>query len=133
MAIVFISPRANQKIFLKTVGMLFLLVLVIAFLTFLIIFLSRDNATKSPIPVSQKNIDINFDIIDSLKVSNLKPFYALETTFSYIIIDETGNEIKGNIAAGSIEEARVLLEVSGFQIFSIKEAGIGRTQPFMLY
>ena len=134
MAIVFISPKANQRTFLKVTAMALLLILVVAFLTFSsIIFLGKNRDVGVLTVPTQKNISINFDIIDSPEVSNLKPFYKMESAFSYVVIDEVGKEIKGNISAGSIEYAKALLQASGFTISNLKEVGIGRIQPFILY
>lgn len=133
MAIVFISPRANQKMFLKSALMILALILVIALLTFsIMVFLGKDRS-DGIVPLGQKDVAINFSIIDSPEVSDLKPFYILETTFSYVVTNEADEQIQGNISSVSLEDAKATLEASGFKIVSLKEMGTGRSQPFISY
>lgn len=116
--------------------MALVLILAAAFLTFVIIvFLGKDKNAGGldSIVATQKNIAINFDIIDSPQVSNLKPFYVMETAFAYVVTDEFGQEIEGTISAGSKEDAKALLEESGYKVSSLREMGSGRSQPFTSY
>ncbi len=83
--------------------------------------------------ISQPNITINLDIIDSDRVKNLEPFGAIETEFSYIAEDKGGKKVQGSISALSKDEAIATLEKAGFKILSLQEVFIGKKEPFTPY
>ncbi len=141
MAIVFISPIEKQRVFF---GRLAVLLIVFLIITFLIIFLpgflnktqnisTKISFNKYGTMADNSNITINFDIIDSNKVKNLKPFDILETEFAYIVQDKNGRQITGNISAVTKDYAQKLLEESDFKVLSLKEISIGRNEPFVSY
>lgn len=134
MAIVFISPKAKQRTFLKAIITVAGLSLVIFFLVVLMIWLVNKNKNIAQDGFSgPPNITINFNVIDSDQVKNLEPFTSLETEFTYLVQDQTGKQVQGNISAPSKEAAQKLLEDSGMKIISIKETIIGNNQPFASY
>lgn len=134
MAIVFISPKATQREFFKTIATILALVFFVFILTFSIMLFLSSNKNMGQLPaVGSKNISIDFEVLDSPEVSNLKLFYAQETIFSYVVVNATGKEIRGNISAISMEDAKTSLQSSGFTVLNIKEAEIGRIHPFISY
>lgn len=134
MAIVFISPRAKRKTFIRAAAILMFFILMIAVVVILFIAsLNRKQAGLSPVPPAMSDVSINFNIIDSTAVSNLEPFLGLEMEFAYVVEDNDGKQVTGNISAVSQEAARDLLGGAGFKVISIQEMQIGRTEPFMAY
>ena len=134
MAIVFISPKAKRKVFLRLAIMLVFLAVVVFLLVFIIVGslnMKRTSLPKATIPTS--DIAINFDVIDSPKVLSLEPFVSQETEFTYMVKDDSGKEIQGAIFAASKENAKILLEEAGFTVVSLEEMKIGRSEPFVAY
>lgn len=133
MAIVFISPKAKQKIFFRIVTIILVLSLVVVSLVVMIAGFVNKNQTVPNVSVNQPNISVNLDVIDSDKFLRLEPFINLETEFAYVVQNQDNKEIRGNMLAASKQEAQKLLEDSGVTVISLKEANIGNSQPFVSY
>lgn len=134
MAIVFISPKAKRKIFFRAAAMLVFLILIVFSVVFLIIeSLNAKLANLAPPPAATSGVAINFTIIDSPKVLDLEPFLGPKMEFTYLVEDNNGKQIQGNILAISKEDAKTLLEEAGFKVVSLKEIKIGRNEPFVAY
>ncbi len=133
MAIVFVSAKAKQAVFFRTTAILVISTLLVAFLVFIITGLWGSGKMAIKGGPGQPDIAINLNIADSAKISNLEPFYSLETEFAYLVLDENQQQVEGNISAFTKEEAQKSLESSGFKVLNLKEAGLGRNQPFISY
>ncbi len=133
MAIVFVSPKEKQKVFLA--GIIALVVLVMAVVAAIIILPSLINSNQnSPVgktPVAPALV-INLSVIDSAQVSSLQPFTTVQTEFTYVVKDKKGKQINGNISATSQQEAQSLLEASGFSVVSVSLTQAGNSEPFTL-
>ena len=85
MAIVFISPKKRQRMFLLLITALLILSLII--MSFVTFFPEIKNKFQnvSTEGISQiPDVKINFSIIDSPAVENLELFQELQIEFSYI-------------------------------------------------
>ncbi len=134
MAIVFISPKARERFFLRMVLLSVVLVLATVSLVLFITFVLDGNQNSAVNQVgSQPNIAINMNIVNSDQVKNLNPFYDLQTEFSYVVADKNGKQTQGNISAATKEDAQALLQQSGYTIISLDEATVGRSDPFVSY
>lgn len=132
MAIIFTSAKRKKRMFFWAITMLFILVLfVISFVAFLPDkYESTDVAKKE---TQKEEIKINFNVVDSDLVENLEPFLRIKTEFSYAAKDEKGRNVAGKISAVGMDEARDFLERAGLKILDLKEANIGRSEPFIIY
>ena len=131
MAIVFVSPKKRQRIFIAAVAAALVFVLaVIVFTTFI------PEITKKfgDIPVNgSKNvpeIKINFEVVDSDAVANLEPTRAIAKELPYSAKDSKGKQITGVISADSEIAAKKLLEERGFVDIVISKIKTGRSNPF---
>ncbi len=111
--------------------MLFLIIISSVFL--LPEFLNKSKNTALQVPLNNSRALLNLDIVDSDKVKNLEPFTQLEVEFAYVVTDKNGQQITGNISAASKDDARTLLEASGFKASSLKEMNLGNSDPFIPY
>ncbi len=134
MAIVFISPQQKQKTIIKIiVGLLALLLVAGSLVIFIPKFINAPAKAKIKVSFAKPDVIINLDIINSEKVKNLNLFSNLETEFVYVVKNQQGNLITGNIVALTPFDAQKLLEESGFKVVSLKEINIGRSEPFTSY
>jgi hypothetical protein len=129
MAVVFISPKQRQKMFITgiTVGVgLFCIII-----TF-IIFFSQPKVVTQGLVLNKPKVSISFKIFDSDQFSSLEPFKEMETQFSYKATIDNKEE-EGYISANSIDEAKRILEELGYKVNQIEEAEVGRENPFEPY
>ena len=129
MAVVFIAPKQRQKMFFLgiTIGVgVFLLIIAI------LVLFSQPKQVASELVFNKPKVNINFEIFNSSQFKNLEPFSEMEIQFYYKARKE-GEEIEGYIASISIEEARKMLEDMDYSIIQLKEAEIGRENPFESY
>lgn len=133
MAIVFISPRKKQQMFFWGIALsLIVFLAIISLIVFLPDFLSKNSNTPADM-TSLPDITVNLNILDSDKVKNLQPPSSLPIAFTYTVQDKNGIQIQGNISAASKQDAQSILEKADFKVISLKEANIGRTNPFVSY
>ncbi len=130
MAVVFISPKQKQKTFFLGITAVFILFLAGIALG---VFLSQPNEGQSQLVFNKPKISINFKTLDSGQFKNLEPFTNMELQFAYSAKAEDGKSINGFISAVSAEEARKILESMNLSTIDIKEANIGRDNPFIPY
>lgn len=132
MAIVFISPKRKQKIFLWVIiaASIVVVALVLA-LVFLPDFFNKDAPVN--VPMLMPTLSINSDILDSNNVKNLEVIGSLPLSFLYVVQDKDGKRSGGTISASSRDDAQAILEGKGYTVVSLQEAGLGRTNPYLLY
>jgi hypothetical protein len=141
MAIVFISPKGKQRLFFTGMAMLSIAVFMVVGLFILIPdFFGRNKytptkraLTEADIATVNINFKFDFSIMDSAKVKNLKLFDQIETSFAYVVVDQQGKQIIGNVSAVDQGNAQKALESNGYKVVEIKEANIGRNNPFVSY
>jgi len=129
MAVVFISPRQRQKMFITGITLAVgLFCIIIA----TIVFFSKPKAVSSELVFNKPKISVNFEVFNSDQFKGLVPFEEMQIQFSYKATKD--NEKKdGYISATSIEDARKMLEELGYEIEQIEESEIGRPNPFESY
>ena len=129
MAVVFISPKQRQKMFIIgiTVGVgLFCAVIAV------IVLFSQPKEVSSGLVFNKPKVNINFEILNSDQFTSLVAFEGMKIQFSYKATknDEPND---GYISATSEAEAKEILEDLGYNVSEIKEAEIGRQNPFESY
>jgi len=130
MAVVFISPRQKQKMFLTgiTIGVGLFLIIIAS-----VIFLSQPKEVSvSEITFNKPKININFEIFDSDQFKSLQDFGEMKTQYSYKARKDDEN-VEGSISADSEDDARKVLEELGYNVYQIQEVEIGRENPFESY
>lgn len=130
MAVVFISPRKRQMVFFIGITAVFLSILV--FVTFLV-FMSQPQQVAEELVFNKPKININFSILDSDQFKGLLPFNEMQRAFVYTATSRDGELKSGSVSAISIAEARKILQTMGYTVKNIKEAEIGRENPFIPY
>ncbi len=129
MAVVFISPKQKQKMFLT--GIISGVTLIFIIVALLIMF-SKPKETYNEFMFNKPKVTIDFSVFDSEQFKNLEPFSGLKIQFFYKA--RINNEEKeGMISAGSIEDAKKELEDLGYTVILIEETEIGRDNPFEDY
>jgi len=129
-AVVFISPKERQKIFF--IGITVALVLFLA-VVFFGVFWSKPQEPSSVLVFNKPKVNIDMKIFDSDQFKNLLAFTEMEIQYSYIATTIDGKEKTGFIPAVSIEKAREVLKSMGLDVSELKEADIGRDNPFEPY
>jgi hypothetical protein len=130
MAVVFISPKQRQKMFFIGITVVFALFIVV---TFLGVFISSPSANTSAQVFNKPKVNINMSVFDSPQFQNLQPFTQMQTQYSYTANDKNNQTKSGFISAYSVEDARTILTNMGLQVVELKEAEIGRDNPFVPY
>lgn len=130
MAIVFISPRERQKVFILGIVAFFLIVLIIIGVS---VFLIKPKKVPVEKVFTMPKITINFDVLKSPKVQSLELFPEIEKKFNYQARTEKGKDQSGVIYASSEEKARETLTELGLNSIVISEPIIGRDNPFIPY
>jgi len=105
---------------------------VLAFVTFLV-FMSQPQQVVLELVFNKPKININFSILDSDQFEGLLPFNEMQRKFVYTAASKAGELESGFVSAISIEEARKILQTMGYAVRDIKEAEIGRENPFTPY
>ena len=130
MAVVFISPKQKQKMFLMgIIGGFLVLLLVIA----LGVFLSKPEETDVQVAFNKPKVNINLELLDSTSFKNLEPFTEIDIQYSYRATTVKGVEVQGKISAISLEEAKKKIEDMELTPVEIKEVKVGRDNPFVPY
>lgn len=130
MAIVFVSPKEKQKVFILGIGGIFFLILIIIGLG---VFLARPKEVSTEEVFQAPKIEINFDILKSDKVKNLEFLPVLENEYNYKAQTAKGEPKSGRIAAYSQEEAKQILAGLGLSNITLEGIKIGRDNPFTPY
>ncbi|MDD3608017.1 MAG: hypothetical protein PHQ20_04495 [Candidatus Moranbacteria bacterium] len=129
MAVVFISPKQKQKMFLTgIISGVALFSVIIAIL----VFLSQPKETYNEFVFNRPKVSIDFSVFDSEQFKNLEPFEKLKVQFYYeASIDNEKKE--GLISSSSIEDAKKELEDLGYRVTLIQKTEVGRDNPFENY
>ncbi|MBU4204589.1 hypothetical protein KKE19_00195 [Patescibacteria group bacterium] len=130
MAIVFISPKEKQKVFILGIAGLFVLFVIVISL---IVFLAKPKEIPAELVFKAPKIRINFDVLISNEIRNLEFFPEMEKEFNYTARTESGQEKSGNISAPSSEKAIEILTALNLSNITLEEIKIGRTNPFSPY
>ena len=72
-------------------------------------------------------------IFDSDQFKDLQPFTQMQIQYSYRASDKNGKQQNGFITASSLQEARAMLVAMDLSVSELKEAEIGRDNPFTPY
>lgn len=76
---------------------------------------------------------INFIILDSQEVRDLKPFpWKVEKEFAYTAKNKFGKKVKGTVLAANRQEAENALLGLGLKNFDLQEESIGTNNPFAI-
>lgn len=129
MAIVFISPRQKQKVFIS--GTVTALALAVSIIFFVVFFAKPKEASELVFNKPKASVNVNF--LDSNELKNLEPFPEMETEFVYEAFTAKRKKVSGNIWAISEEEAVRLLGELGLSPSKIDEVLIGKDNPFESY
>ncbi|MFH1968216.1 MAG: hypothetical protein ABIJ84_02420 [bacterium] len=130
MAVVFISPKRRQKTFFIGIAAIFLLFLAIVASA---VFLSQPKPVSPEVVFNKPKINIDTRAFDTDQFKNLQPFTEMKTQFVYSAKTKENEPRTGFIIAGSVREAKKILEESGLIVFELKQAEIGRDNPFTPY
>ena len=130
MAIVFISPREKQKLFILIIAGFFLVAITV--ISLFVFFAKPKNVQISKVFKAPK-IRINFDILKSSRIQELELSPDIEKQFTYNAKDSKNKSQTGKITAMSIVKAEELLVGLGFKQVVLEEVKNGRENPFVPY
>jgi len=133
MAIVFVSPKDRQKVFILGIAGLFFLILTIIGLR---VFLAKPKkivVEEILYAFHAPKIKINFDVLKSDKIKNLEFFPEIEKEFDYKAQTVKGESKSGRITALSQEKATQILTALGLSGVTLEEIKGGRSTPFRPY
>lgn len=134
MAVVFISPKQRQRTFFIGITVMFLLFLAVIFFG---VFLSAPTGTSPVLVFNKPKVSIDMSIFNSDQFKNLQPFAKMQTQYSYTATLKSAvgqaKQETGFITADSIDQAKTILQGMGLEVSQIKEAEIGRDNPFTPY
>lgn len=130
MAVVFISPKQRQKMFI--IGITSVFGLLLAVIAAVVLFSQPSEDISEELVFNKPKVKIDFEILESEQFQSLQDFQEMEIRYSYIVV-KNEEEIEGYTTANSIEEARQKLENLGYEVYSITEAEMGRDNPFEDY
>ncbi len=133
MAIVFISPKDRQKVFILGIAGLFFLILIIIGLRVFLAKPKKIALEEVSYAFHAPEIRINFDVLKSDKVKNLEFFPEIEKEFNYKAQTVKGESKSGKIAAPSQEKATQILTALGLSGITLEEIKGGRSTPFRPY
>lgn len=131
MAVVFISPKHKQKMFILGItASLAIFLVVISLWT----FLAQPKPGPTQAVFNKPKVSLNIDILNDEQFKTIEPFERIPLQFSYEAIDKKGKTTKGLISAVSEEEATKIIEQGKIlSVRKIEEVGVGRENPFIPY
>jgi hypothetical protein len=131
MAVVFISPKQRQRMFITGIASIFgLIVVIIA----AIVFFSQPGAVAPELVFNKPKVTIDFSVLDSEQFGRLNKFEKMENRYSYEATKGENNEKStGFITGSSITDAKKKLEDMGYRVDKIEEVDVGRENPFEPY
>ncbi|MCX6720936.1 MAG: hypothetical protein NTW11_03985 [Candidatus Staskawiczbacteria bacterium] len=130
MAVVFISPRQRQKMFFLGITAMFLLLLVVISLG---VFMSKPSGGSFAVVFNRPKVNIDMSVFSTDQFKNLLPLPEMQIQYNYTATDQNKKQKSGFIMSVSIDQAKADLEAIGLVVNDIKEAEIGRTNPFTPY
>ena len=130
MAVVFISPKERQRMFFMGITIIFIIFLVVISIG---VFSAQPSQTSSVSTFNKPKITIDMRVFDTDQFKNLQPLVAQETQYSYKAYTQDNQPVTGFISAVSQDEAQKILVAKGLTVTELKEAEIGRDNPFIPY
>lgn len=130
MAVVFIAPKQRQKMFFLGITVIFLAFLALVFLG---VFSAKPSKIASPLVFNKPKVAVDTSIFNSEQFQKLKSLPAIDNQFDYTALDSANKKITGIIYAVSISDAKIILEGRGLSVLDLREAKIGRENPFTPY
>lgn len=130
MAVVFISPKQRQRTFF--LGITVVLVLFLAFVAFGVL-LSSPKPDSTTLVFNKPKVSLDMKVFESDKFKNLELFSEMQMQYEYSGASKDKEKVDGFISAASIDEARKILENMDLSNITLKEAKIGRENPFTPY
>jgi hypothetical protein len=117
---------------------MFFIGITIIFLLFLLaisfgVFLSQPSKDQPALVFNKPKVSIDMSVFDSEQFKNLQEFSEMEMQYSYTAITRDNKQETGFISAVSTEEAKTILAGMGLTVTQIKEAEMGRDNPFTPY
>ena len=109
---------------------IFLLILIIISLG---VFLAKPSEVSTVLVFNKPKVNIDMGVFSSDEFKNLQPFTQMEIQYSYTATTKDGKSVSGFISANSEDEAQSVLIGRGLTISELKEAEIGRDNPFIPY
>lgn len=130
MAVVFISPKQRQKVFLMGIaGLLVVFLIVVSFG----VFVYKPKITPAKVAFNKPKININMSVFDLAQFKVLQPLPEMEIQFSYKAIQRNKTQMEGFVSATSLAAAQKILSDAGLTVTELKEVQIGRDNPFIPY
>jgi len=117
---------------------MFFIVITVIVLLFLVVvsfgvFLSSPKEVSPVLVFNKPKVNIDMSIFDSDQFKNLQPFPEMEIQYSYKATTKNNKPNTGFITAASIDQAKAILESGGLTVSELKEAAVGRDNPFIRY
>jgi hypothetical protein len=131
MAVVFISPKQRQRMFITGIAAIFgLIVVIIA----AIVFFSQPGAVAPELVFNKPKVTIDFSVLDSEQFDKLNEFKQMENRYTYeATVLETNEKVTGFTTAASYEDAKKKVEDMGYRVDKLEEVDVGRPNPFEPY
>ncbi|HQK63592.1 MAG TPA: hypothetical protein PLF16_00405, partial [Candidatus Staskawiczbacteria bacterium] len=131
MAVVFISPKQRQRMFITGIASIFgLIVVIIA----AIVFFSQPGAVAPELVFNKPKVTIDFSVLDSEQFGRLNEFKQMENRYTYeATVLETNEKVTGFTTAASYDDAKKKVEEMGYRVDKLEEVDVGRTNPFEPY
>ena len=130
MAVVFISPKQRQRMFIIAIAAVFLVIMIAISLG---VFMSKPKEVSNLANFSKPKVIVNMSIFDSDEFKILKVPEDMNIRYSYKANDQKGKQQIGYVAAVSEAEAKKYLEDKGWKVLELKEIEPGRDNPFTPY
>jgi hypothetical protein len=131
MAVVFISPKQRQRMFITGIASIFGLIVVIITA---IVFFSQPGPVAPELVFNKPKVTIDFSVLNSEQFGRLNKFEKMENRYSYEATKGENNEkITGFITDLSVTDAKKKLEDMGYRVDKIEEVDVGRKNPFEPY
>lgn len=117
---------------------MFIMGITIMFILFLIVisvgvFSSKPQQISSTATFNKPKITIDMQVFDSDQFKNLQAFAEMQVQYSYTAVTQDRQTETGFVSAVSLDQAKQTLINRGLTIIQIKEAQIGRSNPFVPY
>ena len=132
MAVVFISPKKKQRMFLVGIVAGF-----VCFVTLVTVYAWASAPTPSSggLVFNKKKVNIDFKMLDTDQFRYLEHFQQMPMQFKSEATTEggKGKKVTGYISAISLDEAKKVLAASNLAVGKITEVMGGRDNPFVPY
>jgi len=117
---------------------MFFMGITIVFLLFLAVislsvFLSQPKEVPAVMVFNKPKVNIDTAVFGSDQFKNLQSFTQMDVQYSYKAITKNNKQKTGFISATSADQAKTILESMGLTVSELKQAEIGRDNPFVPY